>query len=957
MQSPNQSRLGGLASQYGADLGIPLASLAAGASVASASMLALGNVLVSKVMGPLTGVAYVVYGIVTAFNSWTKSAELLQRAMQAAAMKDALVKQFAEITKSTAVAKQKIEELYQFASKSNISFEGIVKGGAILAKFSNGILLTKKNLELVEGTAAASGQSFESASEAVGEFYQTLANGEPIAESSNKLKDLGVVSSGTISKIEQLQLAGASMTASWDLVTQSLEKAKSAAENLAPTAEQLQGSIAGQKSAILAPSGQIVNRDEVAGLQAQKDIYEQLAPTLTTIATINTRVGQVFTEVSNAIVDVIAKSQILAPIVQALAAIFATLSIVVGGRAVLAISVLTARLVGLTAAAAETTIGTQVLAAGMGILRLAATALLDTFKFFVSPLGIISTAFAALVVEGAVVYNSMQENAEAMKTFADASDKARVALDKQIASMKNHSDQAAAHQQALDQIAAADKEIADVNAERAARQGTIANNLDLSKYGLTQGPALPVGGGIEDMANATTDLQRISNALASKQQAKEKLKKIDSATGLAASNEQNDKILGAMSQAQSSSMADQLIGVSPRQKATLLQRRYDAARNEKFSKEATEKAIAAPGLSAEKIQKILANSGSEEENIRGQLLNPKLNLTEAEKQKLQNRITLLQQRHQAAPSETEVLQANRDAASSDNQDASNAKITALEGQKIGATPEATLDINKQEAESKKQLIDLQVELGDITQEQADAAKSQIDQGIAQQEQLANAKKAQLELEMKIAGVKQTSLELDSNAVGLAKDNWGALQDQVDAINNRKDLTKEEKEQQIQALKISQEQAASEAYRGQEQAAIAQLQLSGRDAALGGNTRLARSLDAQAEDREENLKENQRRSELYQQAKDSGASDADALASSTSQAHQERQTDLAGKALDSLSQISGPVVDSLQRVGGGGGIEASNPLINISQQQLDALKDIYGVLSGSGTPNPNAPKVY
>jgi hypothetical protein len=54
--------------------------------------------------------------------------------------------------------------------------------------------------------------------------------------------------------------------------------------------------------------------------------------------------------------------------------------------------------------------------------------------------------------------------------------------------------------------------------------------------------------------------------------------------------------------------------------------------------------------------------------------------------------------------------------------------------------------------------------------------------------------------------------------------------------------------------------------------------------------------------------------------------------------------LAGKALATLGSINGPVVDSLQRIGGGGGVEASDPLLTVSQAQLDALNDIKGLLA-------------
>ncbi len=81
------------------------------------------------------------------------------------------------------------------------------------------------------------------------------------------------------------------------------------------------------------------------------------------------------------------------------------------------------------------------------------------------------------------------------------------------------------------------------------------------------------------------------------------------------------------------------------------------------------------------------------------------------------------------------------------------------------------------------------------------------------------------------------------------------------------------------------------------------------------------------------------------------SQKESLQKAQKDALEDRQQDLAGKALQSISQISGPVADSLQRVGGGGGVEASNPLLNISQQQLDALQAIQKSLETK--PQPKA----
>jgi hypothetical protein len=1085
-------------------------------------MMGLGNVLITRVMGPLAGMSYVVYGIVSAFKDWAKAAELVDRAMAAAQQKNMLVKQLAETTKSVAIAKEKVKDLYDFASKSPFSLEGVVKGGEALAKFDNGTLLTKKNLQLVGDAAAASGQRFDTTADAVGQLYYDLAKNQSIAESANQLKEMGVISANTVNQIEALQSTGSNLTATWDLVTKSLEKSKGAMSGLSETLTDLQVKHDTQKEKVLEPAGQVANKDAMLAQKAQNDLFEAAAPTLTNLATILTRVGDSYEYVSSKVTELVASIPGLSSIIGiltgafsalmlAIAAVFTTNILtgvarftVLANGAAEATGILKLAMMGLAAVGVEVAEGTT--AVGLAMLGLKAVGTLlytEMWLPLITVMGSVTGVVGGVVVAMAYLYNRMETGVSVVNDYKEATDALGASLQKQIDNMQNASDQAVAYQKALEMLKDAQADLAKDK-----------DNLGSSD----------VVGRIADYIDSTP--QKVAADQARVDQANKALKTISSTKGLAESNEQNQALLEYQKQQQRDQLQLQLDTASPEQRVQILKDRQQAAQQEFLAKRAAERRLNQPDLDSAQKAEIMRHSGSQEMRLQNDIISSQnrdarrtdlqqqiadaqaelqagpryrsgtgkrqgqtrkedeafakraaeLNaqigdnqkslsnigpsLTPEELQQKQNQIALIQDKYANAPTKGDTDKSGRDlakaraAAAFHAQEAADQAKYSTEGdldqlnlikaqtaekmkqldydvthngllqeeadaQKAAlqnelAARQKIYDLQQQQLASEKKLNDIQQESldlaqnksNDIQQESLDLAQNKpttdgqttalgsdarfseestnlfqrsdlkstltdakndqtgfgfneagdlaASKSIGYQPALAEVKNEQLETTKKILSAEDAVNEKNLEQLETARKTWGIYQDQIDAIEKlrrEKKISNAAADAQEAPYRLKKDQAALDLYRAQQSRQISRLQLGSQVAAAGGNQGLARNLNNAAENEQENQMQAQKTQEYYQQNRMTGMGQNESLQKAQKDALEDRQQDLAGKALQPISQISGPVADSLQRVGGGGGVEASNPLLNISQQQLDALQAIQKSLETK--PQPRA----
>jgi hypothetical protein len=857
-------RLSKLAQDYGGDLVLPIATLASGGSKIAAGMQLVGGVIVTKVLGPLGAVAGIISGIIVQLVKWEQTAQLVAKAMDKATARDAMTKQFAELTKSVATAKAKIQDLFQFASKAPFSFQSIIEGGRRLAEVSRGALITRANLILLGDSAAASGQQFATVADGVATLYDSLKNGQPVKESAEALRDMGVISEGAVEQLVSLQQSGAGLAVTMNAVTKSLEANKGAMAGVVQTVEDLQSKQEQIKASIITPAGQIFNDSQQKGLAAQNALLERLAPTLAVFFRAGARVSSMLGYLQSGIVGFIAKIPFLGAALTAVISAFAILSAsaiglssIMLGKWLLDVTTSLTRYASAARTAAGATEALNIangrIATGRGQLAFAAREgavkagfalgpqLPPSMQGLIAAEGLAGTknlALGASARVGALGVNLLKEGVAylaggirmllltplgaAVTFFTAVGYAATMAADKfstateainAMVSAANAGDDKM--QQQISNIrTAADAAVAYAAAMDAVHEAQ--KNLGTV---IAERSKIPFIGRTMDMLNQQATKEEAARAALGLANVRvQEIQKIQGGGDLANSEEFNAKDLANTIATDRARREEELARATPEERLNILSNRAAASKNEAVQKEITQKAIT--GLNDPRaIAAVLGTSGSREMREVGNLQSA---VTPAQKQQAKNSI---------------------------------ARTQALYGDPAG--------------------------------DQAALIAGNSAYAIAQKRE---------GLEGKILDQQKDALLLDHDATEAAKDKVGLLQAQIDLIQNNNELSAQSKANAIEQLKITQLQVATEIYRNKV-ALDAQTKRTGAEAAMmRGQMAASRALQGQADLEEANQREKDRTAELTKQNMDSGqfASIEEAHAAAASTAAQERKN----AALDS-----------------------------------------------------------
>lgn len=857
------SRISKLAGDYAGDLALPLSTIASGGSKILATFQLIGGILVTKVLGPLGAVAGIVYGITSSFVGWARAVDLVGQAMDRAAAKQAMVRQLAEITKSGAVAKAKLQDLLAFAQSAPFSLSNILEGGKALAQVSAGALLTKKNLALVGDTSAATNQQFNETAKALANLYDDLKNGRPVDETAQAMKEMGIFSQSTVDKLVELQRSGANITTTFNVATEALKANAGAMKTVTETIEDLQEKQGQVKAGILTPAGQIFNDSQKKGIEAQTQLLEKLAPVLTVVFRIVARVSDVFGVFQRNILRLIASIPGLSAIVGTIITAFTLLATATAAvssakflafiaESILALRRYTIAAGGAAAASAafnaanggkigggisqirnlateakygveggligprisagmavgEAAAGAKSIAMG-GAANLAAgamTLLRSAIAYVAEGLAVLATGFgaavtglAALAVGATIAYDKFSAATDAINELSDATNKSADAFNKQLANVRTAADAAAVYQNALEAVKEAQDNLATI-------QGQRKGNGAAGMFGV-----------LDALNQQDTKELAAKNALGQAQQYADRAKKMITSPSNALPEDINSANVAIAIQA-NASMAQ-------------------AGLNN-------------PILGAkERVERLKAISDSAEREMR-----------------------------EKSVTEQQISQAT--------------------------TPDEAQGFRRI---SGSREMNLQAELNDIPDDSDHAKERQS---------------------------KQNQIDIFKAASGDAPSKFAAAQEAISAFNQNlpkfmAEFQETQKNFQAGGLRVEAGVAGASGY---------------------GDA--ARAKNAQAETLEGDAEESRKRRQYLEENLAKGFGRDEATADANKRAGAERTQDLAAKGLANLAAVSGPVVDSLQAVGLGGGIEQTDPLISISQAQLDALHEIQKTLEDSAKKTDN-----
>lgn len=258
------------------DMIAPIAILASGGSKASALWMGVGNVFMTKVLGPLGMVA----GAAASFLVVTKKlvGEWKNMGMGAAKQLEQLTVQFKPLLGSMALAKKRAQELFNFGKVTPFEFPDVATGGKMLEALTRGALTTNKGLNLVGDAATVAGTSFSEMSQEVGRLYDGLMSGRPVGMVAMRLQELGVISGATRNQLEAMQAANADGAEVWAVAERDIGRFQGAMADAQGTLLLMESTYRDTKAAMQAGFSGGFMEGEKAGLQSSITLMERMTP-------------------------------------------------------------------------------------------------------------------------------------------------------------------------------------------------------------------------------------------------------------------------------------------------------------------------------------------------------------------------------------------------------------------------------------------------------------------------------------------------------------------------------------------------------------------------------------------------------------------------------------------------------------------------------------------------------
>src|SRR6185503_18541283 len=184
----------------------------------------LGDGISERLKSSFTGVGVAVTAIATGVAGIVGSVLLIKRGLSEAAQAETLTAQFETLLGSAEAAKKRFADLVQFSQQTPFNLIQVAEGNRTLETLTRGALSGKQGMQLVADAATITGEPFQRLALHIGRVYDGLMNGRPVGASIRRLQVLGIVSSETRNKIEDLQKAGKSGNVVWQVAAKEIGK-------------------------------------------------------------------------------------------------------------------------------------------------------------------------------------------------------------------------------------------------------------------------------------------------------------------------------------------------------------------------------------------------------------------------------------------------------------------------------------------------------------------------------------------------------------------------------------------------------------------------------------------------------------------------------------------------------------------------------------------------------------
>lgn len=358
-------------------------------------------------------------------------------------------RQLAPLLGGMAAARKHISEILVLEKRGPFKFEELAQASKKLETLTRGGLGIQ-GLKTVGKVAIATGSDLGQTVGAVGEFYQTLREGQPIAPALEQLRQMGIISQSNADHLTKMAEGGADVQTVLSTLFSIMDKAKKSAAGykgeLASVVAEHEKASEDLKAAFGAP----FIESEAKNMQNMTDAAKAFTPVVARISQFLADLYSGFSTAGSATVKWIAESKAAQGIAEGL---------------VKAIGALTVVAVLFGASAAPSLIGAiKAVTASM----LTGTTAMYSFGIAIRVLaigGVLIGVAAALATVGAGIYNFTQRAEQAqsrLKEWADAHREVTDALRKQAGEITNSTEKNEALAKSIEDIIALEKERAEM---------------------------------------------------------------------------------------------------------------------------------------------------------------------------------------------------------------------------------------------------------------------------------------------------------------------------------------------------------------------------------------------------------------------------------------------------------------------------------------------------------------
>lgn len=207
-----------------------------------------------------------------------RGSEAMVRGLERAANIEMKTTQFESLLKGSALAKQRIEELVDFADKTPFEIEGIAEASKMLEVLGRGDLSGIKTITMVGDAAAVAGRELNEVAFWIGRFYDGVKSGRPVGEAATRLQEMGLITGDLRARIESLSQAGGDMTVVWGEVEAALGRTKGGMEKMSETMRGLQSTYEDTRASLDQALAKNFLEEEKAKLKDTIKIMQNLTP-------------------------------------------------------------------------------------------------------------------------------------------------------------------------------------------------------------------------------------------------------------------------------------------------------------------------------------------------------------------------------------------------------------------------------------------------------------------------------------------------------------------------------------------------------------------------------------------------------------------------------------------------------------------------------------------------------